>query len=129
MKINDIIDNLKSFLNIDVGGARKIPKQLILTGGAKRSGISSSRIFTNVISRKGEAGLPIGNLPTGKEDPNDIMIRIIIEEIVKEIQENAIVNVGIKPGVNVLAQGASPAGNVVVKGRTIKSGEGYGIIQ
>lgn len=41
--------------------------------------LSTNKIITRIITRKSEAGL----LTTSVIDPNDIMIRIIVEEIIK----------------------------------------------
>jgi len=57
------------------------------------------------------------------------MERIRIEEIVKAIQQDMIISVGVPPGITLTATGISPAGPVTVFGSTITFTKGYGVAQ
>jgi len=127
---DSIIGGFNKVLNLSsVGSPPPIPTALILTGVPQRSGLSPIKIATKIISRKSEAGLPIGPLPNGNTNPDEIMERIRIEEIIKALQEDAIISVGIPPGITLSAAGVSPAGPVSVFGATIYVAKGYGVIQ
>ena len=52
-----------------------------------------------------------------------------IEEIVKALQEDAIISVAIPPGITLSAAGIGPSGPVSVFGSTITYSKGYGVIQ
>jgi hypothetical protein len=57
------------------------------------------------------------------------MERIRIEEIIKALQQEAIISVAIPPGTTLTAAGISPTGPVTVFGSTITFTKGYGVIQ
>jgi hypothetical protein len=128
-------------LNSVIGGFNKIlqladniklpcaPTALILVGAPRRPGLSPTKIASKIISRKSEAGLPIGNLPSGDVSPDEIMERIRIEEIVNALQQDAKINVAVPLGIPVQANGVGPTGPVSVVGTTIKPVKGYGIMQ
>jgi len=112
-----------------IGGPPPIPTPLVLVGVPRRSGLSPTKIASNIISRKSEAGLPVGALPSGGASPGEIMERIRIEEIIKALQEDALISVAIPPGITLTAAGISPSGPVSVFGSTITFTKGYGVIQ
>jgi len=112
-----------------IGGSPPIPTPLILVGVPRRSGLSPTKIASNIISRKSEAGLPVGALPSGAVNPDEIMERIRVEEIIKALQQDAKISVAIPPGITLTAAGVSPTGPVSVFGSTITFIKGYGVIQ
>ena len=128
--IDSILGGFKKILSLgSVGVTPPIPLTMILVGVPKRNGLSPTKIAANIIARKVEAGLPVGALPSGEVSPDEIMERIRIEEIVKAIQQEAIISVAIPPGTTLTAKGISPTGPVAVFGSTITITRGYGIIQ
>jgi hypothetical protein len=128
--IDSIIAGFTKILNLSsIGSPPAIPAPLILTGVPKRSGLSPTKVATRIISRKSEAGLPIGALPSGVVSPEELMWRIAVEEIFKEIQENGIISVAIPAGITLSAAGTSPSGPVTVAGATVIYAKGYGVIQ
>jgi len=128
--IDSIIGGFDKVLSLStVGGPPPVPTPLILIGVPQRAGLSPTKIATNIIARKSEAGLPVGVLPNGNTNPDEIMERIRIEEIVKALQEDAIISVGVPPGITLTAAGISPSGPVSVFGSTITFIKGYGVIQ
>ena len=94
-----------------------------------RSGLSPIKIASRIIARKGEAGLSVGVLPSGAVNPDEIMERIRMEELINALQQEAIISVAIPPGISLTATGISPTGPVSVFGSTIIFSKGYGIIQ
>lgn len=112
-----------------IGGPPAVPTPLLLIGVKQRPGLSPTKIASNIISRKPEAGLPVGTLPSGVISPDEMMWRIAVEEIIKALQEDAIISVGIPQGITLTAAGISAAGPVTVYGQTITFAKGYGVIQ
>lgn len=128
--IDAIIGGFTKILNLSsIGGPPPVPTPLILVGVPLRSGLSPTKIASRIIARKSEAGLPVGALPSGTINPDEIMERIRIEEIVKAIQQDMIISVGIPPGITLTAAGISPTGPVSVFGSTITFTKGYGVAQ
>ena len=128
--IGSVIDGFDKFLSLtSIGAPLPIPTPLILLGTPRRSGLSATKIASRIIARKSEAGLPVGALPSGAINPDEIMERIRIEEIIKALQQEAIITVAIPPGTTLTAAGVSPSGPVSVFGTTITFTKGYGVIQ
>jgi hypothetical protein len=125
-----ILGGIKKVLRIqNTSSSSSVPSPLILIGAPKRSGLSPTKIASAIIQRKPEAGLPIGSLPSGGVSPDELMERIRIEEIIKALQEDALITVVIPPGTTLTAAGASPSGPVTVVGSTITITTGYAVIQ
>ncbi len=128
--INSIIKGFDRVLSLSsIGSPAPIPTPLILVGVPQRNGLSPTKIAARIIARKGEAGLAVGVLPSGVISPDEIMERIRVEEIIKAIQQEAVITVAIPPGITVTAMGASSAGPVTVFGATTRLSTGYAIIQ
>jgi len=129
--MNSIIDGFNKILKSEsVNKSPNIPTPLILFGVPNRNGLSATKIASRIIARKGEAGLPTtGTLPSGVIDPNDIMIRITVEEIIKAIQQEAKLSIAITPGGLISGAGANAGGPVVITGSIINILNGYGVIQ
>lgn len=128
--IEGIIGGFTKIMSLSsIGGPPSVPTPLILVGVPTRAGLSPTKIASNIISRKSEAGLPIGALPSGAINPDEIMERIRVEEIIKAIQQDMIISVAVPPGITLTAAGVSAAGPVSVFGSTIKLVKAYGIAQ
>jgi len=128
--IDSVIEGFDKVLSLSsVGSPPPVPTPLILLGVPQRTGLSPTKIATRIIARKSEAGLPVGGLSTGNSNPDEIMERIRIEEIIRALQEDAIISVAVPPGISVTAAGISPAGPVTVFGTSITYMKGYAVIQ
>lgn len=127
--LKNIIKLLSALLKTGLSKARPVPPPLILVGGATRPGINSRMITTRIISRKSDAGAPVGSLPSGAESIDEKMERIRIEEIVKAFLSEAKITIVIPPGTPVTVVGANAGGPVVCQGVTTNYTQGYGIIQ
>ena len=128
--IDSIISGFNKILQLSsIGGPPPVPVVLILTGVPNRPGLSPTKISSRIIARKGEAGLPVGVLPSGMVAPDEIMWRIAVEEIVKAFQQDSLISVGIPLGIPIEASGVGAGGPVTVIGTSIRPVKGYGIIQ
>lgn len=128
--VESIIGGFDKILKLStIGGPPKIPPPLILVGVPLRPGLSPTKIASRIISRKSEAGLAVGVLPSGGVNPDELMERIRIEEIINALQQEAIITIVVPPGITVTASGIGPSGPVSVFGSTIYFAKGYGVIQ
>lgn len=128
--IQDILALIYNTINTNETKAPSVPSPLILTGTNLRSGLSAREITKEIISRKAEIGVPIGNLPDGSENIDDKMIYIIVDTILKRLLQDAKITIVIPPGVPVSSTGTSVVGGpVVTQGVTTSQAVGYGIIQ
>ena len=124
-----VVGGISKILQLPTGPPPPIPTAIILIGVPKRNGLSPITIANNIIARKPEAGIPLGTLPSGADNPEELMWRIVIEEIVNAFQQDAIISVAVPPGIALTAAGISPAGPVSVVGSTVGYIKGYGVIQ
>ena len=128
--INSVIGGFDKILSLSSAGpAPTIPSLIILAGIPRRSGLSPTKIASKIIARKAEAGLVVGALPSGAVNPEEIMWRIAVEEIIKAIQQDAKLTIGIPAGITITAAGISPTGPVTVVGQSILPFTAYGVIQ
>lgn len=127
---DSILSGFQRILRIQTTGApTSVPTPLILVGAPQRPGLSPTQIASRIIARKSEAGLPVGALPSGGVAPDELMERIRIEEIIRALQQEALITVAIPPGTTLTAAGTSSAGPVSVFGSTITLTRGFGVIQ
>ena len=78
--------------------------------------VVDSRLFSDIIRRLPEAGIETGVNPDGTPNKINKFIRILCEEIVKEIKDNAKVTCAIAPtSINSIGTGANAGGTIVVK--------------
>lgn len=108
--------------------APTIPTPLILAS-SRRSGLSAIKSTYNVLARKKELNLPVGDYEDGSPNENDLIINIIFEEMYRALHEDAVLPVAINIGTQVQASGANVGGPVACLGTTISIGSGNAIIQ
>ena len=58
-----VLDAISALLKTSLSIVPTVPPPLILVGGAQRPGMNARTITTRIITRKSEAGAPIGPLP------------------------------------------------------------------
>lgn len=124
-----IFDLIGALLKTGLSSAPIVPPPLILIGGAQRPGLNSRMITTRIISRKPEAGAPVGALASGGESVDEKMERIRIEEIVSALISEAKITVVIPAGTPVTTIGGNVGGPIVSQGVTTNYTQGYGILQ
>ena len=106
------IDKLSELIKTTINTARKPESDLapLLTTieGMMRPGMSAISLTANIVSRLGEAGINTGTLPDGSEPQITKVIRIISEELIKEVQLNMKVMTEIRPGTQMGMAGPVP---------------------
>lgn len=127
--INKIFDAISSAINASRTPPAEIPTALLFTSARMRPGLSPITTASKIITRQGEAGAPVGALPSGEPNINEMMEIIRVEEIFKALLEDARIDIAVEPGIPLEAQGANSAGPVIAIGLTTGIGKGNGIIR
>ena len=121
---------LKALLNLfkitPPNTGTSIPAELLL--GARCGNFNSSEIASKIIQRQAEAGIPVGPLPSGKISPDEIMYKIIAEEIHDAITTKMVMQVAIQPGTTLQGTGANAGGPVPVAGTVIGVAKGKAMV-
>lgn len=116
------LERLSSLLNIKPRGASKPIPPFLLDNARFRGGLSPSRVSSRVFEREKEI--------YSADEPHRAMYSIIIEEVMRDIQENALVEVTVPPGTAiVIGSGANAAGPVLVQGTTNNFLVGKGVLR
>jgi hypothetical protein len=127
--IDGVLDTLLAAFSVPEEPVSPLPPPLILLGGKLRPGISTTSVVSNVIARQSEAGLPTGDVFADGPNSNELMIKIIVEEVVNTLLNECVVNVVIDPGIPVMVAGANGGGPMISMGYTTLYGSGNGIIR
>ena len=107
-----------------------IPPVLLLYGAKERPGLSAISLTSAIIKRLPEAGIETGVNPDGSPNKIGQFVRIICEELINEIKENAKVTCVLEPGtINSIGEGANAGGPVVVISHNTMPVNVTGIIQ
>jgi len=123
-----ILNSLLNLFKLPNARSQSMPTPLILASTA-RPGLSPSKIAARIIQRQSEAGIPVGPLPSGEISPDEIMERIRVEEIIKAVTSEAVVDVAIKPGTVIQGTGGNAGGPVQVAGTVLGIAGGNAIIR
>lgn len=126
--IKNIITELSNLLNINTSKPQSIPPILRLKA-SKRSGLSATVSTQNVLKKKQELGLPTGTLPNGNPNIDDIMLKMIFEEIYRALREDAVNEVAINIGGQLTAAGSAGPVPCSVAGKITSIQTGCGTIQ
>ena len=113
-----ILSSILNLFKIPTSRSQSMPTPLILASTA-RPGLSPSKVAARIIQRQAEAGIPVGPLPSGEISPDEIMERIRVEEIIKAITTEAVMDVAIKPGTVIQGTGGNAGGPVQVAGTVV----------
>ena len=127
--IDGVLDTLLAAFSVPEEPVSPLPPPLILLGGKLRPGVSTTSVISNVIARQSEAGLPTGDVFADGPNSNELMIKIIVEEVVHTLLNECVVNVVIDPGIPVMVTGANGGGPMISMGYTTLYGSGNGIIR
>ena len=101
-----------------------------MIGGKLRPGISTLSIVSNVVSRQSEAVLPVGDVFADAGNSNEMMFKIIVQEVIDALLNECVINVVIDPRVSVVTTGVGNLGAPVVSmGYTTTWGTGNGILR
>jgi hypothetical protein len=128
--IDSIISAFSTVLRVPTFGIpTTVPIPLLLLGAARKTGLSPTKIASRIITRKSEAGIPVGALESGGVAPDEIMERIRVQELIRAFQTEGALTVVIPPGQALTAAGTGPTGPVTVFGATITPISGFAQIQ
>ena len=128
--IKTIAQSIKSAFSTARPPAPSIPPQLLLCEAVNRPGLSAIAMASAIIARLPEAGIPTGVNPDGSENVNNKFIKIMCEEIVREIQNSARVDCSIKPGaIMAVGTGGNAGGPVTVQSQNINIASLMGLIR
>ena len=129
MNVRDICDTLNDVLSAARGPIQKINAKILAASSINRPGISPSLVATRIIMRQSEAGVPTGpNQNTGR-NMSEAMERIRVEEIVRALKMDSVVQIGIAPGeIKVVGEVTTPIGPIPIEGTNVKAVYGSGII-
>ena len=106
-----------------------IQPEILVCSAIRRPGLSAIAIVSNIISRKSEAGAPVGLSADGTPNVEEAVERIRIEEIVKGIKKRSRVQIGIPiGGIKIKATGGNAGGPIEVFGFNITAAHGDGIL-
>ena len=122
-----ILTGLLNLFKIPMATQQSMPVPLILATKAKGC-MSPTGMASRIIKRQSEAGLPVGPLPSGITSPGELLIRIISEELIKEVTQNARIDVAIQPGTALQASGGNAGGPIAVVGTVLGIASGNGQI-
>lgn len=100
--LNIGIDKLAASMKTTIAMARPpvvgLPPLFTTVEGTFRPGLSAIALTSSVVTRLVEAGIETSTLPDGSEPQVTKFVRIIIEEIIKELQLNVKGMIEIPPG-------------------------------
>jgi len=102
--MSDIIDKIRNLFKLPKPRQASIPPPLILKAKT-RSGTSQTRVAERVFTRENEI--------FDSDQPHRQAYRIIIEEVLKEIRENAVVEIAIPPNAIIIGAGSDATGTPV----------------
>ena len=129
MWITKISDFIKDKFNFVRASLPTIPPVLLICEAAQRPGLSAIALTTAVIQRLHEANIITGVNPDGTANKICQFVRVMSEEIVREIQENAKVDFGLSSGgISVSGIGVGPTGPITVTGTNLLPVAGDGIV-
>jgi hypothetical protein len=124
-----ILNKISKLLDFNIGRVKPpVPPPIILMSQT-RSGLSPLKITQAILAKKKELGLPTGNLDDGSVNYDDIIIKEIVTQIIKAIQEDARITVVIPPGTPLIASGANAGGPILTHGATLSFAIGGGLIE
>ena len=128
--INTIAQGIENAFKAVRPPLQSIPPLLLLVGVTQRPGLSAIALTSAIIKRLPEAGIETGVNADGSPNKINQFVRVLCEEIVTEIKDNAKVTCVLQPGtINSIGTGANAGGPVVVTSYNTIPVNTMGIIQ
>lgn len=128
--ITSIANGIEAAFSAVRPALQMIPPLLLICEVKNRPGLSAIALTSAIIRRLPEAGIETGVNNDGSPNKINQFVRIMCEEMVKEIKDNAKVTCVIEPGIiNSLGAGANAGGPVVVNSVNTFPVNTMGIIQ
>ena len=113
--INTIAQGIENAFKAVRPALQSIPPLLLLGEVFQRPGLSAIALTSAIIRRLPEAGIETGVNADGSPNKINQFVRVLCEEIVTEIKDNAKVTCVLQPGtINSIGTGANAGGPVVV---------------
>ena len=113
--INTIAQGIENAFKAVRPPLQSIPPLLLLVGVTQRPGLSAIALTSAIIKRLPEAGIETGVNADGSPNKINQFVRVLCEEVIKEIKDNAKVTCVLQPGtINSIGTGANAGGPVVV---------------
>ena len=114
--INTIAQGIENAFNAVRPALKSIPPLLSLCEVVQTPGLSAIATIGSIIKRMPEAGIETGVNPCGAPNVNNKLIRIVCEEVIKEIKYNSKFTCVIAPkSITSIGTGANASGTIVVK--------------
>ena len=113
--INTIAQGIENAFKAVRPALQSIPPLLLLCEVFQRPGLSAIALTSAIIRRLPEAGIETGVNADGSPNKINQFVRVLCEEIVTEIKDNAKVTCVLQPGtINSIGTGGNAGGPVVV---------------
>lgn len=113
--INKIADGIEKAFSIVRPTLQMIPPILLICEIHKRPGLSAIALTSSIIKRLPEAGIETGINNDGSPNKINQFVRILSEQIIQELKDNARITCVVEPGtINSIGTGANSGGPVVV---------------
>lgn len=113
--INKIANGIEKAFSTVRAPLQIIPPILLISEVYQRPGLSAIALASSIIKRLPEAGIETGVNNDGSPNKINQFVRILSEEIIQEIKDNARVTCVVESGtINSLGTGANAGGPVVV---------------
>ena len=128
--INTIAQGIENAFKAVRPPLQSIPPLLLLCEVFQRPGLSAIALTSAIIKRLPEAGIETGVNADGSPNKINQFVRVLCEEIVTEIKDNAKVTCVLQPGtINSIGTGANAGGPVVVTSYNTMPVNTMGIIE
>ena len=128
--INTIAQGIENAFKTVRPALQSIPPLLLLVGVTQRSGLSAIALTSAIIRRLPEAGIETGVNADGSPNKINQFVRVLCEEVIKEIKDNAKVTCVLQPGtINSIGTGSNGGGPVTVTSYNTIPVNTTGIIQ
>ena len=112
--INTIAQGIENAFKAVRPALQSIPPLLLLCEVFQRPGLSAIALTSAIIRRLPEAGIETGVNADGSPNKINQFVRVLCEEVIKEIKDNAKVTCVLQPGtINSIGTGANAGGPVV----------------
>ena len=129
-RINTIAQGIENAFKAVRPPLQSIPPLLLLCEVFQRPGLSAIALTSAIIKRLPEAGIETGVNADGSPNKINQFVRVLCEEVIKEIKDNAKVTCVLQPGtINSIGTGANAGGPVVVTSYNTIPVNTMGIIQ
>ena len=113
--INTIAQGIDNAFKTVRPALKSIPPLLWLCEVFQRPGLSAIALASAIIRRLPEAGIETGVNPDGSPNKTNKFVRVLCEELVKEIKDNAKVICAVAPAsITSVGTGANAGGPIVV---------------